>query len=187
MIQEIVCAAIQRDLGRLEKWVQRNLMKFHKGKCNVSHQDMLSASWLESSLAEKDRPGGPGRQHIAAQASNTSTWQGQSMASWAALGTVLAAGRGLCACRLCVSRTWACSLTRYSSGTGPSDDEVQITSQSSSKLTASCWTFSLLMDMLTQLCGFLFSRRKETHWDLVSIPAGDSGKSSRTCSPQPAQ
>ncbi|GAB0184834.1 mitochondrial enolase superfamily member 1 [Grus japonensis] len=51
------CAAIKKDLNRLEKCADRNLVKFNKGKFQVlhpgrnkpRHQDML-----ESSLAEKD-------------------------------------------------------------------------------------------------------------------------------------
>ena len=31
------CAAIQRDLGRLEGWVKRDLMKSNRGKCRVLH------------------------------------------------------------------------------------------------------------------------------------------------------
>ena len=56
------CAAIQRDLGRLESWVERNLMKFNKGKCRVLHlgrnnpelQYRLGLDLLETSSAEKD-------------------------------------------------------------------------------------------------------------------------------------
>ncbi|KAK4810524.1 hypothetical protein QYF61_004487 [Mycteria americana] len=55
------CAAIQRDLNRLQKWVDRNFMKFNKEKCKVlhlgrnspMHHYMLGATQLESSLAEK--------------------------------------------------------------------------------------------------------------------------------------
>ncbi|KAK4824460.1 hypothetical protein QYF61_015838 [Mycteria americana] len=55
-------AAMQRDLYRLEKWVDRNPMKFNEEKCKVlhlgrnnpRHQHMLGATQLESSLAEKD-------------------------------------------------------------------------------------------------------------------------------------
>ncbi|KAK4816545.1 hypothetical protein QYF61_017746 [Mycteria americana] len=55
------CAAIQRDLHKLEKWADRNLIKFNKGKCEVLHlrknnplyQYGLGTDQLESSCAEK--------------------------------------------------------------------------------------------------------------------------------------
>ncbi|PKU47575.1 rna-directed dna polymerase from mobile element jockey-like [Limosa lapponica baueri] len=55
-------AAIQSDLNRLEKWANRNLMKFnrrkykvpHLGRNNPSHQHTLKATHLENSFAEKD-------------------------------------------------------------------------------------------------------------------------------------
>ncbi|KAK4815527.1 hypothetical protein QYF61_003219 [Mycteria americana] len=55
------CAAVQRDLDRLEKWAHRNFMKLNKEKCKVLHlgrnnpmpQYMLGANQLESSFVEK--------------------------------------------------------------------------------------------------------------------------------------
>ncbi|GAB0183536.1 mitochondrial enolase superfamily member 1 [Grus japonensis] len=56
------CAAIQRDLNRLEKWAGNGFMEFNKWKCGVlhlgrnnpMHQYMLGATQLESRCAEKD-------------------------------------------------------------------------------------------------------------------------------------
>jgi len=54
------CAAIQQDLDRLESWVERNFMKFNKGRVlhlgrnNPMHQYRLGADLLESSSAERN-------------------------------------------------------------------------------------------------------------------------------------
>ena len=56
------CATIQRDLNRLDKWADRNLIKFNQEKCKVlhlgknkpRHQYVLRATQLESSFSEID-------------------------------------------------------------------------------------------------------------------------------------
>jgi len=54
------CAAIQRDLDRLENWAGRNLMNegkcrvLHLGKNNPRHQYKLGTAFMESSEGEKD-------------------------------------------------------------------------------------------------------------------------------------
>lgn len=56
------CAAVQKDLGRLERSVERNIMKLkkencrvlHMGKKNPNHCHTLGATQLESSTTEKD-------------------------------------------------------------------------------------------------------------------------------------
>ena len=50
------CAAIQRDLNRLEKWADKNLIKskvLRLGRNNPMYQYMLGANQLESSFSER--------------------------------------------------------------------------------------------------------------------------------------
>ncbi|PKU37933.1 rna-directed dna polymerase from mobile element jockey-like [Limosa lapponica baueri] len=77
------CAAIQRDLDRLESWAEKNLMTFKKGKCRVLHlgrkiaihQYRLGMDLLESSSEEK------GLRVLAKRASGIVGCIGKSVAS----------------------------------------------------------------------------------------------------------
>lgn len=52
--QMAVVPMVQRDLGRLEKWSDRNLIQFNKRTCKVLQKYTLRAKQLQSSSAEKD-------------------------------------------------------------------------------------------------------------------------------------
>lgn len=60
------CAAIRRDLNRLEKWANRNLLKPNKGKRQVLHLGRINPRHKYIQLAGKqlfrEGPGGPGEQ-----------------------------------------------------------------------------------------------------------------------------
>lgn len=85
--------ATQTVLDRLEKCAERNLIKFHKGKCKVlhfvrnnpMHQYTLGNNWLESSFAEKD---------LEFLFDSKLSPQGRPTGSWTTLGRVLPVGRG---------------------------------------------------------------------------------------------
>lgn len=67
------CAAIQSDVGRLEKWDERNRLKFIKGKCQIS-QSCTEGRVVNAAVQVESQPAGkrfalkflgvPGGQHV---------------------------------------------------------------------------------------------------------------------------
>ncbi|KAK4805467.1 hypothetical protein QYF61_000602 [Mycteria americana] len=73
-----------KDLDRLEKWAERNLMRFNKGKRsknNPRHQDRLRVNQLC-----REGPGGPGGPQIDHE---SAMWQRWPTVSWTASGGVV--------------------------------------------------------------------------------------------------
>ena len=94
------CVATQRDLDRLGKWADRNLMKFNMEKCNVlhlgrinpTHQYVLGATRLKSSFAGKDLGVLADTRLNVSQQWALAAKKATLKVSWAALDRVLPAG-----------------------------------------------------------------------------------------------
>lgn len=82
----------------MDKWIDRNLMKYNKGKCQVLylrrnnpiHQYMLGDSQMESSFAEKDL----GVLMDTKMNMRQKCANGEGTASWAVTGIAFPAGEG---------------------------------------------------------------------------------------------
>jgi len=92
------CAAGQRDVGRLEKWADTNLLKFNKGKSQAIHlggsnpkpHSKLLFKWLGNGFAEKDLWVEVDTKLTMSQ--QRALQQRNPTASWAALGREKPAG-----------------------------------------------------------------------------------------------
>jgi len=89
-------AAFQRDLNRLQKWADKNFMRFNKGKGKLLHlgrnnKYVLGATQLENNLAEKDL--GVLVDNKLTRAGSVPLPQRRPTVSCAALGGVLPAGQ----------------------------------------------------------------------------------------------
>lgn len=92
------CTFIQRDLDRLEKWADKNLVKVSKGKwqvlpmrkSNSSHPNSVGTKWLKNSLVEKVWESWWVRRGLWA---SKMTLQQRPLASWAVLDNVVSRWR----------------------------------------------------------------------------------------------